>query len=113
MTLPCQADPATEETFSPEQVAFFEAKIRPIFVEHCWKCHADDERGNLRLDSRDSALAGGDSGPALVPGAAEASLMVKAVHYADPAYQMPPSGKLPAAAVAAIEEWVTLGAPYP
>jgi hypothetical protein len=111
--LPCQADPAADDTFSPEQSAFFEAKIRPIFVEHCWKCHTDDEQGNLRLDSRDSALAGGDSGPALVPGDAAASLLVKAVRYADPAYQMPPSGKLPAAAVAAIEEWVALGAPYP
>ena len=110
---PCQADPAADDTFSPEQIAFFEAKIRPIFVEHCWKCHTDDEQGNLRLDSRDSALAGGDSGPALVPGDAAASLLVKAVGYADPAYQMPPSGKLPAAAVAAIEEWVALGAPYP
>jgi mono/diheme cytochrome c family protein len=106
------AEPS-DDAFSPEQVAFFESKIRPIFVEHCWKCHANDEKGGLRLDSRDTALAGGDSGPAIVPGKPDESLMVTAVRYTDPSYQMPPSGKLPAAAIKAIEEWVAMGAPYP
>jgi len=101
------------DSFTPDQIAFFESKIRPIFVEHCWKCHADDEKGNLRLDSRDTALAGGDSGPAIEPGKPDESLMVRAVRYTDPSYQMPPSGKLPDAAIKAIEEWVTMGAPYP
>ena len=105
-------EPATA-AFSPEQVAFFESKIRPIFVEHCWKCHAGDEKGNLRLDTRDAALAGGDSGPAFEPGKPAESLMVRAVRYTDPSYQMPPSGKLSDAAIKAIEEWVALGAPYP
>jgi len=70
---------ADDDSFSPEQVAFFEAKIRPIFVEHCWKCHAADEKGGLRLDARDTALAGGDSGPTIVPGKPDESLMVRAV----------------------------------
>ncbi len=98
---------------TPEQLAFFEAKIRPIFVEHCWKCHAEDAKGGLRLDGREAALAGGDSGPALVPGDVGKSLIVRAVRYADPAYQMPPTGKLPAATIRAIEEWVAAGAAYP
>ncbi|MEI6239925.1 MAG: DUF1553 domain-containing protein [Planctomycetia bacterium] len=102
-----------DDAFSPDQIAFFETKIRPIFVEHCWKCHAADEKGNLRLDSRDTALAGGDSGPAIEPGKPDESLMVRAVRYTDSAYQMPPSGKLPTAAIKAIEEWVAMGAPYP
>jgi hypothetical protein len=106
------AEPS-DDSFLPEQIAFFEAKIRPIFVEHCWKCHAADEKGSLRLDSRDTALAGGDSGPAIVPGKPDESLMVMAVRYTDPSYQMPPSGKLRAAAIKAIEEWVAMGAPYP
>jgi hypothetical protein len=106
------AEPANA-AFSPEQVAFFESKIRPIFVEHCWKCHAADEKGNLRLDTRDAALAGGDSGAAIEPGKPAESLMVRAVRYTDASYQMPPSGKLPDAAIRAIEEWVALGAPYP
>jgi hypothetical protein len=102
-----------DEAFAPEQITFFESKIRPIFVEHCWKCHAGDEKGSLRLDSRDTALAGGDSGPAIEPGKPNDSLMVRAVRYTDPSYQMPPSGKLPDAAIKAIEEWVAMGAPYP
>ena len=104
---------AEDDAFTPEQIAFFESKIRPIFVEHCWKCHAADEKGSLRLDSRDTALAGGDSGPAIEPGKPDESLMVRAVRYTDPSYQMPPSGKLPDAAIKAIEEWVAMGAPYP
>ncbi|MFM8892928.1 MAG: PSD1 and planctomycete cytochrome C domain-containing protein, partial [Planctomycetia bacterium] len=100
------------DSFSPEQIAFFETKIRPVFVDHCWKCHADDAKGGLRLDGREDALAGGDSGPAIEPGKPDASLLVRAVRYADPAYQMPPGGKLPPATIRALEEWVALGAPY-
>jgi hypothetical protein len=96
-----------------DTAAHFEAKIRPILVAHCWKCHADDAKGNLRLDSREGALQGGDSGPAFVPGDPDASLLVRAVRYDDPAYQMPPSGKLPAASIAALEEWVKRGGSYP
>lgn len=96
-----------------DNAAHFEAKVRPILVAHCWKCHADDAKGSLRLDSREAALQGGDSGPAFVPGEPDASLLVRAVRYGDPAYQMPPSGKLPAAAIAALEEWVKRGGFYP
>lgn len=108
-----RAEEPVNAGFSPEQIAFFESEIRPIFVEHCWKCHAADEKGGLRLDSRDTALAGGDSGPAITPDKPDESLVVRAVRYTDPSYQMPPSGKLPAAAIKAIEEWVAMGAPYP
>ena len=96
-----------------DDAAHFEAKVRPILVAHCWKCHAADAKGSLRLDSRETALEGGDSGPAFVPGQPDASLLVRAVRYTDPAYQMPPSGKLPAAAVAAVEEWVKRGGYFP
>ena len=107
------AESPAPDAFTPEQISFFETRIRPIFVEHCWKCHAEDAKGHLRLDARDTALAGGDSGPAFEPGKPDESLLVRAVRYTDPAYQMPPSGKLPAAAIRAIEEWVSMGAAYP
>src|SRR5262245_59284945 len=65
---------------TPEQVRFFETQVRPTLVEHCFKCHGPDKpKANLRLDSRASVLAGGDSGPAVVPGNLEESLVVTAI----------------------------------
>src|ERR1043166_4695501 len=70
-----------------EQLEFFETKIRPLFVEHCFKCHsqkAEKLKGNLRLDTPEGVLHGGSTGPAIVPGDPNASLLIKAVRYADP-----------------------------
>src|SRR5436190_15468565 len=77
---------------------FFEKKIRPILVEHCYSCHSVDakkNKGGLYLDSRAGLLKGGDSGPALVPGRPERSLLVKVIQYGDPNVKMPPKTKLP------------------
>lgn len=95
---------------SPEQVAFFEKKIRPVLVQHCYECHSGDKkiRGGLLLDSRDAMRRGGDSGPAVVPGDLDASLILEAIRYES--FEMPPEGKLSAAIVADFEEWVRLGA---
>src|SRR5690349_2581030 len=64
---------------------FFEKKIRPIFVDNCYKCHssqtAKGPKGGLLLDSKDGVLKGGDSGPAIVPEHPDKSLLVKAIHY--------------------------------
>jgi hypothetical protein len=95
---------------------FFEKKIRPVLVQHCYKCHsaeAKKDKGGLRLDTRDGLRKGGDSGPALVPGKPDDSLLVKAVRYTDDALKMPPKGKLPEAAIADLGEWVRRGAPDP
>lgn len=95
---------------------FFEKKIRPLLVEHCYECHSAASKklgGGLRLDYRDGWLAGGDSGQAIEPGKPDDSLLIQAVRYADDAVQMPPQGKLPAAAIADLEAWVKLGAPDP
>src|SRR4051812_24123405 len=76
---------------------FFENKVRPVLVEHCYSCHSGKkDRGGLRVDSRAALLAGGDTGPALVPGKPDQSLLLKAVrHQGD--LKMPPKGKLPTA----------------
>ncbi|MBI5775368.1 MAG: DUF1553 domain-containing protein [Verrucomicrobia bacterium] len=97
---------------------FFEAKIRPLLVEHCYECHSAESKkgvkGGLRLDSRDGVLQGGDTGPALVPGNPDASLLIRAVRYQDDKLQMPPKNKkLPAEQIAALEAWVKMGAPDP
>ncbi len=108
------AGPALGADPTPEQIEFFEKKVRPVLVEHCYSCHGEKkDKGALRLDTRDATLKGGDSGPALVPGKPEASLIVKAVTYKDANIQMPPKGKLPAEHIAALTEWVKMGAPDP
>ncbi|HSY18337.1 MAG TPA: PSD1 and planctomycete cytochrome C domain-containing protein, partial [Candidatus Acidoferrales bacterium] len=101
---------------TPSQLEFFESKIRPILSDSCYKCHsagADKVKGGLLLDSRDAVLRGGDSGKVIVPGDPEASLLIKAVRYADPDLQMPKNKKLPDDQIAALEQWVKMGAPDP
>lgn len=94
--------------------AFFESKIRPVLVEHCYECHAAGAKivqGGLHVDSRDGLLKGGDSGPALVPGKADESLLLDSLHYET--YEMPPKGKLPDAVIRDFETWIAMGAPDP
>ena len=93
---------------------FFESKIRPVLIEHCYSCHAADAkiiRGGLLLDSREGLLEGGDSGPAVVPGEAEKSLLLSALKH--DSFEMPPDRKLPDAVIADFEHWITRGAVDP
>jgi hypothetical protein len=96
------------------QVQFFETKIRPILADNCWKCHGEQKhKGDLRLDARSTALTGGDSGPAIVPGHPEKSLLVKAISYTDTELKMPPTGKLTREQIADLTQWIQMGAPWP
>jgi hypothetical protein len=97
-------------------VEFFEKKVRPVLVEHCYACHsqqAGKNKGGLRLDTREALRKGGDTGPAVLPGQPERSLLLKAVRWTDAALKMPPKGKLPDAVAADLEAWVRMGAPDP
>ncbi len=99
-----------------DDIQFFEQKIRPLLVTHCYSCHAVDAKklgGNLLLDSREGIRTGGDSGPAVDLEKLEASLLLLAVRYQDEASNMPPSGKLPDQSIADLDEWVRRGAPDP
>ncbi len=104
-----------EETrLTPEQVQFFEAKIRPVLIEHCYRCHSVDGqsvRGGLVVDNRDALLAGGESGPAVVPGDLQESVLWHAINYRD--YRMPPSGRLPSNVIEDFKTWIEMGAPDP
>ena len=91
----------------------FEKAVRPVLAANCFTCHGPEkQKGGLRLDSQQAMLTGGDSGPAIVPGHPEASLLIKAIHYGDEP-RMPPKGKLSAEAVAALTRWIRQGAPWP
>ena len=92
----------------------FEAQVRPLLVNVCFRCHTDDEEGGLRLDSRDGMLKGGESGPAIVPGDPDASLLIKAVRHAPGVAKMPRKAQqLTDAQVEALARWIRLGAPWP
>ena len=94
-----------------EQVRFFEARVRPILVRHCQKCHGPrSQKGSLRLDSAEGLRAGGDSGPLLDSAAPERSLLLRAVRHEGPKM---PREKLAAADIALLTRWVKMGAPWP
>jgi len=105
---------AASEDAEVAGLEFFEKQIRPVLVAQCYECHSADSksvRGGLLLDSRDALRTGGDSGPAVVPGKPEESLLLEALRYEG--FEMPPSGKLPAEVLADFEKWVAMGAPDP
>lgn len=96
---------------------FFEQKIRPVLVKRCYSCHSAAAltkktlKGGLQLDFREGLRKGGDSGPALVPGKAEDSLLISAIRYES--LEMPPNDKLPDQVIADFVKWVEIGAPDP
>lgn len=99
----------------PERAAeeFFESKVRPVMVEKCYSCHGEKKQsGGLRLDSRDTIVKGGDTGPALVTGKPNDSLMIHAVKRTGE-LKMPPKEELSAEQIAALEKWIQDGAVWP
>jgi hypothetical protein len=103
---------------TPEQIEFFEKKIRPVLAEKCYECHSEEagkNKGEFVLDSRDGIRAGGDRGPAIVPNNVDESILIRAIRQ-EGALHMPPErkgGKLPDEVIADFEEWVKMGAPDP
>ncbi len=80
----------------PEHIEFFETRIRPLLVKNCFACHTNARSGGgLQLDSRKPVLKGGNSGPAIVTGDPEDSLLMQAVRQAHTLLKMPPPSKLP------------------
>ncbi|NBR84872.1 MAG: DUF1553 domain-containing protein [Proteobacteria bacterium] len=98
-------------------LAFYEQSVRPLLAAACFECHSHEAKkfkGGLALDSTAAVLKGGDTGPAVVPGDLEKSLLIKAVRYTDADLQMPPKNKrLSAEQIAVLEQWVKSGAPMP
>ena len=112
------APAAAVEKPSPEQLQFFEAKIRPVLVDKCFACHSSEGekiRGGLVLESRAGVLRGGDDGMVVVPGDVEGSLLIRAIRYTDSKLKMPPKAehRLTPEQVADFEKWVAMGAPDP
>lgn len=104
---------ADDKPVRPDQDAFFEKSVRPVLASHCFSCHGPEkQKAGLRLDSRPTMMSGGDSGPAVVAGKPEESLLIKAIRYeSEP--QMPPKAKLGNNEIAALTRWVAEGALWP
>jgi hypothetical protein len=100
---------------TPEQAAFFNAKVRPILADTCQKCHgAKKQSGGLRLDSREALLAGGELGQVVVPGDPENSLLIQAVRQTHKDIKMPAKSKpIPSDQIEALVTWVKMGVPWP
>ncbi len=107
---------SAEDSLPAESLDFFESKIRPLLINHCYECHSlesGEASGGLRLDSATASHAGGSHGAAVVPGDLSASTLVKAIEYDDPELQMPPEGKLQAEQIELLKHWIEIGAPDP
>jgi hypothetical protein len=116
--LPIGANGYSQEKpeFDVAELKFFEAKIRPLLIQHCYECHSSkggELEGGLSVESREALLKGGDSGAAIVPFKPVESLLMAAIEYSDDFYQMPPESKLPQEVVAVFKKWIEMGAPDP
>jgi len=114
-SLPAAETNAALLQFSRDQIEFYEKGVQPLLAENCYKCHShqsDKIKGGFVLDSRDALLKGGETGPAIVPGEPDKSLLIKAVRHVDEDLQMPPKKKLAEEQIALLEKWVKMGAPY-
>jgi hypothetical protein len=102
---------------TPEQIAFFETKIRPVLSQHCYQCHSAEAlrtgklKASLMVDSREGMAKGGESGAAVVPGKREDSILLAALKY--DGFEMPPAGKLSDEVISDFETWIDMGAPDP
>jgi hypothetical protein len=105
---------AADSPPTAEQLRFFEATIRPLLVENCQKCHGPAKQFNgFRVDSREALIKGGDTGPAVMPGLPDESLLIRAVRHVDEDLKMPPEKKLSDKQVSDLVKWVEMGAPFP
>jgi hypothetical protein len=121
----CGARVSAEENPAAEQdkaknaqaIAFFESKIRPVLVQHCYQCHSSTSgksEGSLMLDTKSSVLTGGDRGPAIIPGDPDGSVLLTAMAHTDPDLIMPPKkDRLPDSVLADFKQWIAMGAPDP
>jgi len=101
---------------STEGITFFEKNVRPVLVEHCYECHSVEAkklRGELYLDSKPGWQIGGDTGPALIPGDADGSLLIRAIRYEEEDIEMPPKQRIPQEVIDTLVQWVEMGAPDP
>jgi cytochrome c553 len=97
------------------RIEFFEKRVRPVLVNNCYTCHSasTNAKGGLRVDDRHGLLQGGGSGPAVVPGQPDKSLLIQAVRYTGETSKMPPKKQLSPEEIADLAQWIKDGAAWP
>lgn len=111
---PATVDAVAEQDAKRDALKFFENEVRPLLVKRCFECHAEKkQKASLRVDNIAYLTKGGDSGPAVIPGNPDKSLLIEAVRYHNEDSAMPPKEKLPDKEIAVLEKWVKIGAPWP
>jgi hypothetical protein len=112
-----RGDVAYPRPATSEQLAYFEKKVRPIFVSRCYNCHSDafKEAGGLRVDIGIAIFAGGKDGPVIIPGHPEKSLLIERIKSADSKKRMPQetNDALPQEEISTLETWIRNGAAWP
>lgn len=101
---------------SAEALTFFEEKIRPVLAEKCYSCHSAESeklKGSLQVDHLEHLITGGETGPSVVSGKPEESLLIEAMSYGNRDLQMPPKERLAQSVVDDFREWIKAGAPWP
>ena len=111
----CVVDVApADQQATPDQIEFFENRIRPLLVERCFECHNEDvQESDLRLDSLQAMIDGGQRGPSIIPGDAKNSLLIHAVNHSEAELQMPEGDKLLALDIKHLSSWIDDGANWP
>ena len=106
--------PILPQVADADKIDFFETRIRPVLAKNCLSCHTESHLGGLRLDSRENLLKGGNSGPAIIAGNPDESLLIQAVNQTHDRLKMPPSGnKLSAEEIESLRIWIRVGAVWP
>lgn len=113
VALCCGIALSTGLAIAADSAEFFEMKVRPVLAKNCYGCHTDSMMGGLRLDSANSVKRGGKSGPPIVAGKPDESLLIQAIRQTHERLKMPPNGKLKDQEIADIAEWVRAGAVWP
>lgn len=104
--------PLMAEESVTAQRDLFEQHVRPMLLANCIECHNDHKHeGGLNLTTIEGLLSGGESGPTIVPGKPNESLLIEALRYES--YEMPPSGQLEESLVGGVADWVAAGADWP
>ena len=104
----------TNSSFATEGIQFFEDKVKPLFEEHCLKCHGEKkQKGGLRLDTVSGILSGGETEKLFIPGQPANSFIIDAVKRVDEDLAMPPKYDLPEKDIETLTNWIRMGAPMP
>ena len=105
--------PAQPAKLSPQNVEFFEQKVRPLLADHCYSCHGPKKQNaGLRLDTAAGLRQGADDGPVVAPANPQKSRLSVAVHRSGD-FPMPPKAPLNDESVKVLDEWLRIGAPFP